>query len=58
MPAANPKTGGMMLIIAGALFLIVALLGVKIVFFSLGVAIILIGAIIYRKAKGSAKDPD
>ncbi len=56
MSAANQKTGGTMFMIAGALFLIIAMFGIKIVFFTLGLSFLLIGAIVLSKAKSSPKN--
>ncbi|GEM_PF-1127873 len=56
MSASNQKTGGTMLMIAGALFLIVALLGIKIVFFTIGLCLLLIGAIVLGKSKSGPKN--
>jgi len=55
MSAANQQTGGMMFMAAGALFLIVAIFGIKSVFFTLGLSLLLIGAIVLSKAKSSPK---
>ncbi|HNY92818.1 MAG TPA: hypothetical protein PKY55_05070 [bacterium] len=56
MSASSQKTGGTMFMIAGALFLIIAIFGIKIIFFTLGLSLLLIGAIVLSKAKSSPKN--